>query len=99
MMFVQLDKSDREGKKYKAVFYDGNRKKIITTHFGAKGYEDYTRTHDDEAKERYINRHQKNENWNDPFSAGSLAYHLLWSEKSMAKAYNKYLAKFNLQKY
>ena len=99
MMFVQLDKSDREGKKYKAVFYDDNRKKILSEHFGQAGADDYTRTHSDEAKERYINRHQKNENWNDPFSAGSLAYHLLWSEKSMAKAYNKYLAKFNLQKY
>jgi len=98
-MFVQLDKSGREGKKYKAVFYDDNRKKILSVHFGQAGANDYTRTHDDEAKEMYINRHQKNENWNDPFSAGSLAYHLLWSEKSMAKAYNKYLARFNLQKY
>ena len=98
-MFVQLDKSDREGKKYKAVFYNNDRKKLITTHFGQAGADDYTRTHSDEAKERYINRHQKNEMWNDPFSAGSLAYHLLWTEKSMAKAYNKYLAKFNLKKY
>jgi hypothetical protein len=99
MVFVQLDKSDREGKKYKAIFYDDNRKKILSVHFGQAGANDYTRTHDDEAKQRYIERHQKNENWSDPFSAGSLAYHLLWSEKSMAKAYNKYLAKFNLQKY
>ena len=99
MVFVQLDKSDREGKKYKAIFYDDNRKKILSVHFGQAGANDYTRTHDDEAKQRYIERHQKNENWSDPFSAGSLSYHLLWSEKSMAKGYNKYLAKFNLEKY
>lgn len=99
MVFVQLDKSDRESKKYKAVFYDDNRKKILTTNFGQAGANDYTRTHDDEAKQRYIERHQKNEDWNDPFSPGSLSYHLLWTEKSMAKAYNKYLAKFNLKKY
>jgi hypothetical protein len=98
-MFVQLDKSDRDGKKYKAVFYNNERKKIITTHFGQEGANDYTRTHDDEAKQRYIERHQKNEKWNDFMSSGSLAYHLLWTEKSMAKAYNKYLEKFNLKKY
>jgi hypothetical protein len=69
MVFVQLDKSDREGKKYKAVFYDDNRKKIITTHFGAKGYEDYTTHHDDERKQNYLSRHSK-ENWNDFMSAG-----------------------------
>lgn len=98
-MYVQLDKSDREAKKYKAVFYDDNRKKIITTHFGQKNANDYTLTHDDEAKQRYIERHKNNEDWNNPVSAGSLAYHLLWTEKSMSRAYNKYLSKFNLKKY
>ena len=98
-MYMQLDKSDREGKKYKAVFYDNERKKIITIHFGQKGANDYTLTHDDEAKQRYIERHKNNENWNNFMSAGSLAYHLLWTEKSMAKAYNKYISKFNLKKY
>ena len=98
-MYVQLDKSDREGKKYKAVFYDNNRKKIITTHFGAVGYQDYTNHHSDEQKQLYLNRHEKNENWNDFTSAGSLAYHLLWTEKSISRAFNKYLSKFNLKKY
>jgi hypothetical protein len=99
MVYVQLDKSNRTEKKYKVIFYDDSRKKILSVHFGQAGANDYTRTHDDEAKQRYIERHQKNENWNDPFSPGSLAYHLLWTEKSMAKAYNKYLAKFNFKKY
>ena len=98
MVYVQLDKSNREEKKFKAVFYDDNRKKILTTHFGAKGYQDYTMHYDDERKRLYLERNSK-ENWNDPFSAGSLSYHLLWTEKSMAKAYNKYLAKFNFKKY
>jgi len=99
MVYVQLDKSDRTEKKYKVIFYDDNRKKILSVHFGQAGANDYTRTHDEEARQRYIERHEKNENWNDPFSPGSLAYHLLWTEKSMAKAYNKYLAKFNFKKY
>jgi hypothetical protein len=99
MVYVQLEKSNIEGKKYKAIFYDENRIKVKTTHFGQEGANDYTRTHDEEAKQRYIERHSKNENWNDYMSAGSLAYHLLWTERSMAKAYNKYIAKFNLKKY
>ena len=98
-MYVQLDKSDREAKKYKAVFYDDNRKKIITTHFGAKGYQDYTLTHDDEAKQRYIERHKNNENWNDFTSSGSLARWLLWNKRSISASYNDYLKKFNLKKY
>lgn len=98
-MYVQLDKSDRPEKKYKAIFYDNQRKKIITTHFGQAGANDYTRTHDDEAKQKYIARHQKNEDWTNPVSAGSLSYHLLWTEKSMARAFNKYLEKFNLKKF
>jgi Family of unknown function (DUF5754) len=98
-MYIQLDKSDRETKKYKAIFYDNQRKKIITTHFGQRGANDYTLTHDDEAKQRYIERHKNNEDWSNFFSAGSLSYHLLWTEKSMAKAYNNYIKKFNLKKY
>lgn len=98
-MYVQLDKSDREGKKYKAVFYDNNRKKIMTTHFGAKGYQDYTQHQDDERKQLYINRHEKNENFNDYMSAGSLARWLLWNKKSISASYNDYIKRFNLMKY
>ena len=46
MVFVKITKSSQDGKKYTAVFYDDNKKKIKTTHFGATGYEDYT-THKD----------------------------------------------------
>lgn len=98
-MYVQLDKSDRETKKYKAIFYDDNRKKIITTHFGAKGYQDYTNHQDDERKQLYLNRHEKNENWNDFTSSGSLARWLLWNKRSISASYNDYIKKFNLKKY
>jgi hypothetical protein len=99
MVYVQLEKSDKETKKYKAIFYDEKRNKIKITYFGEAGANDFTRTHDEEAKQRYIQRHSEKEDWNNFTSAGSLAYHLLWTEKSMAKAYNKYIAKFNLKKY
>jgi len=97
-MFVQLDKSDREGKKYKAIFYNDERKKIITTHFGQEGANDYTLTHDDEAKNNYLSRHGK-ENWNDFMSAGSLSRWILWNYKSKSRSYNDYLKRFGLKKY
>lgn len=97
-MYVQLEKSTREGKKYKAVFYDNDRKKIKTTHFGAVGYQDYTTHNDDERKNNYLSRHG-NENWNDPMSSASLARYILWNYKSISKSYNDYLRRFNLKKY
>lgn len=98
MVFVQLDKSDRESKKYKAVFYDDNRKKILTTHFGATGYTDFTLTGDENKKENYLSRHS-NENWNDFMSAGSLSRWILWNYKSKSRSYNDYIKRFNLKKY
>ena len=97
-MYIQLDKSNITTKKYKAIFYDKMRRKVLTVHFGQAGANDYTRTHDDEAKERYLNRHSK-EDWEDFTSAGSLSRWLLWEHKSMAKAFNEYIKRFGLKKY
>jgi hypothetical protein len=99
MVFVQLKKSNQDGKKYTAIFFDEERKKIKTTHFGAKGYEDYTTHGDDERKDRYIQRHKTRENFADYKSAGSLSYHILWNKPSVSLSYNDYLKKFRLKKY
>jgi len=100
MVYVQLDKSTREGKKYMAIFYDENRKKIKTVHFGAQGYQDYTTLagDDDERKEAYLFRHGK-ENWDNYMTPASLSRWVLWNYKSKSKSYNDYLRRFNLQKY
>lgn len=99
MVFVQLSKSNQEGKKYKAVFYDENRQKIKTTHFGAVGYQNFTQHKDEDRKQAYLARHKNNENWNDYKSAGSLSRHLLWNKPSLSASYNDYVKKFNLTKY
>ena len=101
MVFVQLSKSDQEGKKYKAVFYNEDRKKIKTTHFGQAGANDFT-SHGEDAEERkqlYLERHKNNENWQDYKSSGSLARHILWNKPSVSASYNDYLKKFGLKKY
>jgi len=101
MVYVQLLKSVKDGKKYTAIFYDNERKKIKTTHFGQSGAKDFT-SHGEDAEERkklYLERHRNNENWADYKSAGSLAMHILWSKPTVSASYNAYLKKFGLQKY
>ena len=99
IVYIQIMKSDLDGKKYKAVFYDKNRSKVKTTHFGAKGMSDYTIHKDDERKERYLARHKANENWRDYMSAGSLARYILWNKTSLSASFNDYLNRFGLKKY
>ena len=100
MVYVQLKKATTQGKKYTAVFYDDDRKKIKTTSFGATGYEDYTTHGDEERKRRYIERHKNgNENWADYKSAGSLAKYILWNKPSVSASFSSYLKTFGLKKY
>ena len=100
MVFVQLKKATTSGKKYTAIFYDEERKKIKTTSFGATGYDDYTTHGDEERKQRYIERHKNgNENWADYKSAGSLSRYILWNKPSVSASYNDYIKKFGLKKY
>ena len=62
-MLVAIEPSKMKTKKYTAIFYDGD-KKVKTIHFGSTGMSDYTIHKDDKRKERYLKRHEKNENWN-----------------------------------
>lgn len=93
---VKISKSDREGKKKKAVFTlrDGKTK---TVHFGAAGMSDYTKHKDDDRKQRYIARHSKNENHSNPMTAGSLSRYVLWNKKSERESISDFKKKFNLK--
>jgi L-rhamnose mutarotase len=68
-------------KKYDAVIDD---KKTIP--FGARGISDYTIHRDDERKERYINRHKKNEDWNNIYTAGFWSRWILWNKPSISES-------------
>jgi len=76
MKRVVISTSDKSGKKLKAVFTRDGKKKTI--HFGSAGMDDYTKTKDKEQRKRYLDRHRKNENWNNPESAGALSRWILW---------------------
>jgi len=99
MVYIQLNKSTNQNKKYMAIFYNEERKKIKTIHFGASGMSDFTIHKDEERKIRYIARHSANENFNNYMSAGSLSRWILWNKPSLSASYNDYIKKFNLKKY
>ena len=94
-MIVNIKKSSLPGKKMMATFYDINNNKIKTVHFGASGYSDYTIHKDPERKQRYIERHKKNEDWNDPMTAGTLALYILWNKPTKTESIKDYKMKFD----
>ena len=98
---VSITKSTKKEKKLQATFLIDGKEKII--HFGSSGNKDFTiysaegdKKKAEQMRNAYIARHSKNENWNDPMTAGSLAYHILWSYPTVSEAIKKFKSKFNL---
>jgi len=62
-------------KKKKYAIYHPDTDKIIS--FGAMGYEDYTKTGDEDRRKAF---HKRNHKWlyADKYSPAWLAFHLLW---------------------
>ena len=95
-MFVNIKKSNLPGKKMMAIFYDINNNKIKTVHFGQAGASDFTINKNPEQKKRYIERHSKNENWDDPMSAGALSRWILWNKPTKTESIKDYKNKFGI---
>ena len=79
-------KSDKPGKKYYIITNDNKK-----VYFGAAGYEHFSSGHKDEArKQKYNNRHKKNENWSKSGidTAGWWSLKYLWSYPTKEEAYN-----------
>ena len=81
MKIVVIQPSKNKAKQLDAIISGGK-----TISFGAKGMSDFTIHKDEERKGRYILRHKKNEDWEDPLTAGFYAYHVLWNIKLFKKA-------------
>ena len=76
-----ISKSNRKDKKLKAVI--DNKK---TVNFGASGYSDYTPNKNNDIKDRYFQRHKKNEDWADANTAGFYAKHILWNKPTIQES-------------
>lgn len=104
MKLESIEKSNDGTHKYEAVFClcpNGGsgctkpQKKIIR--FGAKGYLDYTLGATDGQRANYRARHRKNENFENPLTAGSLSRYILWGEsKDIDKNITDFKKRFNL---
>ena len=81
MTEIVISKSNKKDKKYDARI-DGKR----TVSFGAAGMSDYTIHKDDERKQKYLDRHKKNENWSDPTTAGYLSRWILWAKPTIEES-------------
>ena len=97
MKLLKVVPSNKPGKKYMAVFQkDNGREK--TTHFGAKGMDDYTITKNKEQRARYRSRHKKDLQTGDYTRAGFLSWYILWGNSTSRRDnIAPYKKRFNLK--
>jgi len=95
---VKITKSSKSNKKYKAVFYDKDNKKVKTSRFGQEGAEDFTIHKDEKRKQNYIKRHTaiKGTNFKDPTKPSTLSKDILWNKPTLKQSIKAYKNKFNL---
>lgn len=85
-----IKSSTRKGKRFMATYANG---KVV--HFGLKGGNTYIDSGDKIKRAAYLARHKKNENWNDPYSAGALSRYLLWGDStSLETNHQAFMKKF-----
>ena len=82
-------------KRYKAIFYTDEGKKIKTTQFGDKRYDNFTIHKDKKRKDLYRKRHHKDK-IDDPMTAGSLSWYLLWNKTTLEASIKEYERRFGI---
>jgi len=94
MKLISIGPSTKPDKKMSAIFLNEETGRKKTVHFGQAGAPDFTITKSLEAQVRYLDRHAKNENWNDPTTAGALSRWILWNKTSKTAAIADYKRRF-----
>lgn len=94
--YVQLLKGTGTHK-YKMVFFDSSRKKLKSVQFGAVGYESYPDHQDLQRKANYISRHKAREDFENPMTAGSLSFWILWNKTSVSASYKDFRTRFKYE--
>jgi len=94
MKFVSLTQSTKPTKKLMITFSDPAK----TIHFGSKFSETYLDHKDKTKRMNYLKRHQYNEDWDNPLTAGSLSAYLLWGPTTdLHKNLKHFLHTFNIK--
>jgi hypothetical protein len=82
---LSVTPSDKPEKKLQVKLEsESGREKNI--HIGAKGMDDFTKTKDEEQKQRYLDRHRAKEDWrlSGLMTAGFWSRYLLWNKPSLS---------------
>lgn len=108
LKLVKIKKSDKDGKKYMAVFLIDNER-TKTVHFGSDGMRDFTLINNKDSKfylpksldrevvkASYIRRHRAREDWNNPLTAGALSRWILWDKRSLLGSIKAFKKRFKL---
>ncbi len=82
--------------KYVATLKNDKTGKEKNIKFGAYGMSDFTKHKDKDRKDRYENRHKKNENWDDPTTAGFWSKNLLWNKPTISESLKATIKKYKL---
>ena len=86
---MKIENSNRKDKRYVAVFDNG-----VKVNFGLLGGKTYIDEGNKLKRSNYLARHgNSNEDWNNPYTAGSLSRFILWGDyltlEKNIKAFNK----------
>ena len=96
-MKLYIYDSARQGKRFVAIFVKND---IIqfTSNFGSKNGMTFVDHGDIIKRANYLKRHSVNEEWDDPFTAGSLSRWILWGNSDDIETNIKlFKKKFNLE--
>ena len=80
-MQIVISPRDKANKIFEARI-DGKK----SIHFGAKGMSDFTIHKDPMMKNRYLDRHSKNEDWHNPLTAAFYATNILWNKPTITES-------------
>lgn len=93
-----LEKSNLPTKKWMVSYINPESGRVKTIQFGAKGMTDFILSKGDKKrKERYIKRHQANEDWNDPLTAGFWSRWLLWNKPTLKASIKDMEKRFDIK--
>ena len=95
MRLIKISPAIVKNKRYTAYFLldSGKIKKI---HFGSDKHENFTIHGDEDRKASYLKRHAKNENWDDPMTAGSLSRWILWNKPTLHSSIKDFKKRFGI---
>lgn len=97
---IKIVKSTKPLKKYDAHFDIGDGKvKVVSfgaIHEDGTPYSDFTKHHDEDRKERYIERHSRNESFTNPMTPATLARYILWNKTTLKASIADFKKRFNV---